>query len=227
MLSLGFLFALWPALRVVYPDKDERRAAIIRHLAFFNTHPYFANGIMGVVINVESSERGGGPDLDEEITRIKRAMMGAFGALGDDLFWAGLMPAASLLALIGFAFWPRGALAAAAVAFVAYNVFHLWARVRLFNVSLRLGRRVTRYLRMLQLPRAVVIVKAVGALVLGVFTVALVIRGGAAAPSPLAGGLAVVSAAGASLALFGLRVKPGQCWFIVMAAAGAAGVFLL
>ncbi len=222
MLSLGFLYALWPALKVAYPDAEARRRAMVRHLSFFNTQPYLANGVLGVVAHVELAERG--PELDFALSSIKRAMMGAFGALGDDLFWAGLMPAAALLALPVYVWRPEAALVGLAATLVAYNVFHLWARIRLFNMSLKLGRRVTRYLKLLRLPQLVVLVKIVAAALLGVFATALVWRTVAeAAPR---GGLVAAAAGGAAYLLIGRGVRPGACWYIIAAGAAAAGYWL-
>jgi len=225
MLSLGFLFALWPAIKIAHPSPAARREAAVRHLAFFNTQPYLANCILGVVAHAELTERG--PTLAFSEASIKRAMMGAFGALGDDLFWAGLMPAAALLALPIYALWPRYALVGVVAALLAYNLFHLWARVHLFTMGLKLGRRVTRYLKLLRLPRLVVVVKVVGAALLGIFAAALAWRAAANASRP---GVAVALAGGAaacSFALTSLGVKPGLCWYAIVAAAAAVGVILL
>lgn len=224
MLSLGFLFALWPAIKAAYGDAAGRRKAIVRHLSFFNTQPYLANSILGVVANVELSERPRDAGLDEDIEHIKRAMMGAFGALGDDLFWAGLMPASALVAMIVYALQPDLALAAAVGALIIYNIFHYWARVRLFELSLRLGRRVTRYFRLLHLPQLVVGVKIAAAFLLGVFATAVVWRGAAGIPSPLPGGVMTAAGAAAAFGLMSVGVKPGMTWLVVMGAAVVIGV---
>ncbi|UCH78342.1 MAG: PTS system mannose/fructose/sorbose family transporter subunit IID [Candidatus Coatesbacteria bacterium] len=222
MLSFGFLFALWPALKFIYPDAESRRRAAIRHLAFFNTQPYFANCILGVVTQAELR---GGEDVAGEVASIKEAMMGAFGALGDDLFWAGLMPAAALLALIIYGLAPEYALVGAVAALVAYNGFHLWARVRMFAVGLRLGRHITNYLRLLRLPQFVVTVKVAAAFLLGIFAAVVVWRGGVSA-SWVVGGVAAAAAVGATAFLQYLRLRPGLCWYFVVAAAVVVGAWI-
>jgi len=219
MLSFGFLFALWPAVKMIYPDAEGRRRAAIRHLAFFNTQPYFANCILGVVTHAELR---GGENVAGEVAGIKEAMMGAFGALGDDLFWAGLMPAAALLALLTYGLAPEYAVAGALAALVAYNGFHLWARVRMFAVGLRLGRHITNYLRLLRLPRFVVTVKVVASALLGGFAAVVVWRAGVSA-SWAVGGVAALTAAVATFFMQSLRARPGLCWYVVMAAAVIAG----
>lgn len=222
MLSLGFLFALWPVVKKLYVTPEKRREAVIRHLSFFNTQPYFANCILGVVAHVELD---GGEGVDAEVTGIKKAMMGAFGALGDDLFWTGLMPAAGLLALVFYGALPNYAFAGTIAALVAYNVFHFWARIKLFTVGLRLGRRVTSYLKMLRLPRFAVAVKVAASFLLGAFTVAVVWRA-----AQTGGGFGTAAAVGgavaASVVVQSLGVRPGLCWYLVAAAAITVGALI-
>jgi PTS system mannose-specific IID component len=220
MLSLGFLFALWPVMKKLYRTPEERREAVLRHLSFFNTQPYFANCILGVVAHVELR---GGEGVDREVANIKKAMMGALGALGDDLFWTGLMPAAALVALVFYGALPNYAFVGAISALAVYNVFHLWTRVKLFHVGLRLGRRVTSYLKMLRLPRFAVGVKIAASFLLGAFTVAVIWRVAHTGLGGYGAAAAVGIAVFASVIVQSLGIRPGLCWYIVAAAATVAG----
>ncbi|NIT36587.1 MAG: hypothetical protein GTN49_08805 [candidate division Zixibacteria bacterium] len=224
MLSFGFLFALWPVIKMKYPEPEARRRAVIRHLSFFNTQPYFANCILGVVANVELRD---GRNVDANVGNVKRAMMGALGALGDDLFWTGLMPAAALVALFLNATMPRYALAWAIVALVIYNIFQFWARIKLFGVGLRLGPRITTYLKMLRLPQFALAVKVVAAFALGLFTAAVVWRAGQDGEFGLTGGLAAAAAVVLSFGLQSIGIRPGLCWYLVAAVAAALGILIL
>ena len=216
MLSLGFLFALWPVIKKKYPEPEARKEAVLRHLSFFNTQPYLANCILGVVANIELR---GGEDVGRDVANIKKAMMGAFGALGDELFWTGLMPASALAALVVYGLFPGHAFVGAVVALIIYNSFQFWARVRLFNVGLRLGPRIATYLKLLWLPQLALAVKIVAAFLLGAFTVIMVWRAVHDDSFGTAGGLAVVGAAVLSFVLQGLGVRPGVCWYLVSALA--------
>lgn len=216
MLSLGFLFALWPVIKRRYPEPEARKEAIIRHLSFFNTQPYLANCILGVVANVELR---GGENVNADVANIKKAMMGAFGALGDDLFWTGLMPASALVALVLYGVFPGYAFVGAVVALVIYNSFHFWVRVRFFNVGLRLGPRITTYLKLLRLPRLALAVKVAAAFLLGTFTVVTVWRAAETDSFGAAGGLAVVGATFLSFVLQSIGIRPGVCWYLVGALA--------
>ena len=45
----GWAFALIPALKKLYPNKEDATKALKRHLEFFNTHPYIAAPILGAI----------------------------------------------------------------------------------------------------------------------------------------------------------------------------------
>ena len=45
MQNLGLAYALFPALKDLYPDPERQMAAVRRHLAFFNTQPCMAAAI--------------------------------------------------------------------------------------------------------------------------------------------------------------------------------------
>ncbi|WP_303032261.1 PTS system mannose/fructose/sorbose family transporter subunit IID, partial [Dubosiella newyorkensis] len=38
----GFCYAMIPAIKALYKNKEDQVAALKRHLEFFNTHPYMA-----------------------------------------------------------------------------------------------------------------------------------------------------------------------------------------
>ena len=46
----GWAYTLIPALKRLYHTKEDRSAALKRHLEFFNTHPYLASPILGVTM---------------------------------------------------------------------------------------------------------------------------------------------------------------------------------
>ncbi len=86
--SVGFAWAVEPALRRIHGRGEGYREALARHLEFFNTHPFLAAAVVGAVVRLE--EEGAPAD---DIRRFKNAVMGPCGALGDSFFWAGLKPA--------------------------------------------------------------------------------------------------------------------------------------
>ncbi len=120
MQNLGLVYALYPALRKLYPDPDAQMAAVRRHLAFFNTHPYVAAAIVGGVLwhEVRVSR---GEESPERVNAFKQALMGPLAAVGDGFFWLSLKPAAGALSA---ALVPVIGAWAVLVFLVSYNLVH-------------------------------------------------------------------------------------------------------
>lgn len=92
MQNVGWLVSLGPALKKLYKTKEDRAAAIKRHLEFFNTHPYLAAPILGVEMSLEESRANGTEVTDQTIQGVKVGMMGPLAGVGDPVFWATLRP---------------------------------------------------------------------------------------------------------------------------------------
>ena len=79
-------------------------------------------------------------EVPEKITRLREALCGPLGAIGDRLFWASWLPVCAALGVVLVAF---GAKAWAAVAFLAlYNAVHLVCRVWALRAGWRYGMQV-------------------------------------------------------------------------------------
>jgi PTS system mannose-specific IID component len=96
----GFAFALLPALRRLYPDREALAAAMTRHMAYFATHPVLAGFAIGAAARLEERRAAGEPGRDEEIDERKRALASPLAALGDPLFWLTLRPLAGLVGVL-------------------------------------------------------------------------------------------------------------------------------
>lgn len=141
MLGSGFAFALLPGLRRLHPDDPEAvRAAVDRHLEHFNAHPYLAAVAIGAILRLEAE--GAEP---ETVAKLKMALRGPLGSLGDALVWATALPAAALGALT--LFWTGVPAWMAVMLFlVAFNALHLGLRLWGFRAGIGAGRDVGRLL---------------------------------------------------------------------------------
>src|SRR5256886_7465612 len=74
------------------------RAAVARGAHFFNAHPYLCGLAVGAAARAEHE---GVPP--EQVERLRTALCGPLGSLGDRLVWAGWLPFTSGLALVGVA----------------------------------------------------------------------------------------------------------------------------
>lgn len=179
MQHLGFCFALLPVLRWVHPDAGSRARidAVKRHLEFFNTHPVMAAPILGAAARLEAEGEGGTAQT------CKLSLMGSYGAIGDSFFWGGLRPAAGIAGVTAGLLWTMsglpggadaGALAAAVVMLVLFNVPALWVRAFGVTAGARLGIGVVEIVRRLGFPELTGQVRGFGAASLGLAATALV-----------------------------------------------------
>ncbi|MCT3339333.1 PTS system mannose/fructose/sorbose family transporter subunit IID, partial [Lacticaseibacillus paracasei] len=88
----GWAYTLVPALKRLYHTKEDRAAALKRHLEFFNTHPYLASPIIGVTMALEEERANGAPIDDKAIQGVKVGMMGPLAGVGDPVFWFTVKP---------------------------------------------------------------------------------------------------------------------------------------
>ena len=100
--ATGFAQAMTPAIRRLYHTPEDIKAALKRHLVFFNTEPQWGAVIPGIVIAMEE-ERANGADIDDDaINSVKTGLMGPLAGIGDTLDQGTITPI--LLALgIGIA----------------------------------------------------------------------------------------------------------------------------
>mgnify|MGYP001167287469 FL=1 len=153
MLGIGFGHASEPLLRTLR-ERDggaPYRAAVVRQSQFFNAHPYFASIAIGAAVRAELDG-----EAPERIVRMRAALCGPLGALGDRLIWAGWLPACVAL---GLALVTLGAGGWGVAAFlVPYNVVHVVLRVWGLRAGWRAGLRVSGALAnpLLQLGLAIV-----------------------------------------------------------------------
>jgi PTS system mannose-specific IID component len=98
----GFAHAMTPIIKRLYSSPDEIRAALQRHLVFFNTEPNFGNVVHGAVIAMEEQRANGAPIDDDSINAVKSGLMGPLAGIGDSISQGAITPI--LLALgIGLA----------------------------------------------------------------------------------------------------------------------------
>ena len=99
MQNIGFAYGILPILRQIYPDPEKRKSAILRHIGFFNTHPYMVNMIFGLVAALED-EASKDPAKDPaDIVKTKNNIAGPLAAIGDSFFWAAWRPFVAILTI--------------------------------------------------------------------------------------------------------------------------------
>ena len=119
----GWCFAMIPAIKKLYTNKEDQKAALKRHLEFFNTHPYLASPILGVTLALEEERANGAKVDDAAIQGVKVGMMGPLAGVGDPVFWFTVRP---MLGALGASLAMGGSILGPILFFVLWNVIR-WA----------------------------------------------------------------------------------------------------
>lgn len=142
MLGVGMGYAAEPLLEDLKTvDPVRHSEAVVRSTEFFNCNPNLAGLALGAIARAEYDAMPGA-----QIARLRIALCSPLGALGDRLFWAGLVPAlagATLAAVVlGAGWW------AIAGFLLAYNLVRLgtalWALRTGLNTGMQVGAAIGR-----------------------------------------------------------------------------------
>ena len=122
MQNLGWAYALIPAIKKLYTNKEDQAAALERHLEFFNTHPYVAAPIIGVTLALEEEKANGVEIDDAAIQGVKIGMMGPLAGIGDPVFWFTVRP---ILGALGASLASTGNIIGPILFFVLWNLIRM------------------------------------------------------------------------------------------------------
>ena len=136
----GWCYSMIPAIKKLYPNKEDRVAALKRHLEFFNTHPYVASPVVGVTLALEE-ERANGAEIDDAaISGVKIGMMGPLAGAGDPLFWFTLRP---IMLSLGASLAVSGNVAGPFVFFILWNIMAAAVKWYTQEFGYRAGTAIT------------------------------------------------------------------------------------
>lgn len=137
MQALGYCWSILPVLKKLYKDDAEGlKAAVVRNLEFFNTHPYMALPIMGTTLAMEEQAATGGKVDGKAISSIKVAMMGPLAGIGDSFFWFTLFP---VCAGIGVSLSQGGSIMGPLAFLILFNIFNFGTRYLGLTYGYKLG----------------------------------------------------------------------------------------
>ncbi|MDR0618231.1 MAG: PTS system mannose/fructose/sorbose family transporter subunit IID [Endomicrobium sp.] len=147
MQNIGFVYILKPFLDKVYLDEKSKQEALMRHIGYFNTHPYMANLLFAIVANLEKGKSENKENF-LDISVIKNQMAGPLAAIGDPLFFGSLRPLVAcfsiLVMLLFMKFLDQNfqeyAIFVPIIFIVGYNVFHIVSRCWLMFIGFKFGQ---------------------------------------------------------------------------------------
>lgn len=98
MQSIAYTYALMPALKKLYPNKEDLTEALQRHLELFNTNATAGGLILGTTLAMEEEKANNQDSIPgSSIVAIKTGLMGPVAAFGDS-FSAGTLTTLAILA---------------------------------------------------------------------------------------------------------------------------------
>ncbi len=168
---MGFCFCFIPVARRLFNSTDEIRDFLLRHLSFFNAHPYFASYALGALARIEEESVNSEADNTDKIEKFKNALMGPLGAIGDQYFWSTIKPGALLFGYAGIIFFENLyiRLLFLLAAFLLYNVPHFYTRLSGLRRGYKYGYNIYKHLNIENFLTIKLIYKIMGASALGLF----------------------------------------------------------
>ena len=138
--GVGVGFASLPLLEPLRADPARYRAAVGRASEYFNAHPYLTGIAVGAAARAEIDGVPGAT-----IQRLKTALAGPLGSLGDQLFWIGVVPAVMAAMLLALS-WDAG-IPAVGLGVLLYLMVRLYVTVWGLRLGLQSGLAVSGALK--------------------------------------------------------------------------------
>jgi PTS system mannose-specific IID component len=136
MTGIGLGYAAEPLLEDLKLAEPTRHAeAAVRSAEYFNSHPYLAGLALGALVRAEYDQVPGA-----QIARLRTALTSPLGALGDQLFWTGLVPAVLGAAILGIVM--GAGIWSLVIALVIYNSVRMITGIWALKTGLDTGTRV-------------------------------------------------------------------------------------
>lgn len=136
----GWAFSIIPAIKALYETKEDRIAALKRHLEFYNTHPYVSSPVLGVTLSLEE-QKANGANIDEAaIQGVKIGMMGPLAGVGDPVFWFTARP---ILGALGASLALSGSILGPLLFFVVWNIIRFGFMWYTQEFGYKVGTKIT------------------------------------------------------------------------------------
>lgn len=136
MQNMGWCWHLVPLLKRFYPNPEDLREALKRHLVFYNTEPTLSQAVSGVVISLEEQRAAGADIPDETINAVKTGLMGPLAAIGDSILASA---ANAVLLSIGMGIALQGNILGPILFFVSWTVIIIALSWYLINAGYNAG----------------------------------------------------------------------------------------
>lgn len=134
--NLAFAYALIPIIEKLYHSKEDRAAALKRHLEFFNTTPHLSTLIMGITTSMEEKNADDSNFDTESINNVKISLMGPLAGIGDSFIWGTLRIIATA---IGISLASQGNILGPILFLLIFNIPAQGLRYYFMHMGYKLG----------------------------------------------------------------------------------------
>lgn len=174
MLGMAFGQSMAPVIEELYDSKEDRSAALQRHITLFNTESQVGSICNGIAIGMEEQLANGNGSA-EAIQEAKVALIGPTSAIGDSLWVATIIPLLLTICLSIANAMPGSAWVGALIYMIVYPVGTYLLSWKLFNLGYKAGLEgVQRFMASGQLDRIMQAVTILGLIVVGALTASFV-----------------------------------------------------
>ena len=174
MLGMAFGQSMAPVIDELYETKEEKAAALKRHITLFNTESQVGSVCNGIAIGMEE-QLANGIGSAESIQEAKVALIGPTSAIGDSLWVATIIPLLLTICLtisnsLGDSAWVGPLLY-----IIVYPVGTFLLSWKIFQLGYKAGLEgVQRFMASGQLDKIIRAVTILGLLVVGALTASFV-----------------------------------------------------
>ena len=135
-MNMGYCYSLLPVIKKLYPNPEDQKAAMKRHLEFFNTTPHMSTLILGISAAMEE-QKANDPNFDTaSINDVKVSLMGPLAGIGDSFIWGTLRIIATG---IGLSLATQGNILGPILFFLIFNIPAQGLRCYLLSAGYKLG----------------------------------------------------------------------------------------
>ena len=136
MQNIAYCYMMAPIIRRLYENKEDRAAALKRHLEFMSVTPHISTLLVGISGAMEE-ENAKNPDFDENsINAVKSSLMGPMAGVGDSFFWGTLL---LIAAGVGVSMASQGNIMGPILFFLIINIPHFILRYLCLDKGFKYG----------------------------------------------------------------------------------------
>lgn len=174
MLGMAFGQSMAPVIEELYDSKEDRAAALQRHITLFNTESQVGSICNGIAIGMEEQLANGNGSV-EAIQEAKVALIGPTSAIGDSLWVATIIPLLLTICLSIANAIPGAPWVGALIYIIVYPVGTYLLSWKLFNLGYKAGLEgIQRFMVSGQLDRIMQAISILGLIVVGALTASFV-----------------------------------------------------